>query len=76
MLVRYRILDRTGLYGEAAAGTYYPARKATADFSKIKIIFLGSPCTIFPKASQTANKSASVVLKGESFLIKLTRFAC
>jgi hypothetical protein len=40
-----------------------PARKATADFSKITIIFLGSPCTIFPKVSQTANKSASVVLK-------------
>ena len=40
-----------------------PARKATADFSKIKILFLGSPCTIFPKVSQTANKSASVVLK-------------
>ena len=35
-----------------------PARKATADFSKITIIFLGSPCTIFPKVSQTANKSA------------------
>jgi len=35
-----------------------PARKATADFSKIKILFLGSPCTIFPKVSQTANKSA------------------
>ena len=40
-----------------------PARKATADFSKIKIIFLGSPCTIFPKVSQTTNESASVVVK-------------
>jgi hypothetical protein len=40
-----------------------PARKATADFSKIKILFLGSPCTIFPKVSQTANESSSVVLK-------------
>jgi hypothetical protein len=35
-----------------------PSRKATADFSKITILFLGSPCTIFPKVSQTANKSA------------------
>jgi hypothetical protein len=40
-----------------------PAGKATADFSKINFIFLGSPCTLFPKVSQTANESASVVLK-------------
>jgi hypothetical protein len=40
-----------------------PASKATVVFSEIKNIFLGSPCTIFPKVSQTANKSASVVLK-------------
>jgi hypothetical protein len=40
-----------------------PARKATADFSKIKIIFWGSPCTKFPKVSQTTNESASVVVK-------------
>jgi hypothetical protein len=39
-----------------------PARKAPPTFQKIKIN-LGSPCTIFPKVSQTANKSASVVLK-------------
>ena len=39
-----------------------PARKATADFSK-HFFFGFAVCTLFPKVSQTANESASVVLK-------------
>jgi hypothetical protein len=53
-----------GWEGGGGAPLRSPSRPKTSFCfgPKVKVIFWGSPCTAFPKVSQTANEYASVVL--------------
>jgi hypothetical protein len=52
------------------------SKTPTADFSKKIVALLASPCVIFPKTSQTANESASVVRKHHPVFPPRRRILC